>query len=256
MRSVILCEGKDDRWFIGYFLHKAAGWVIDNNTKRTWKYYKIPVKDRRQEVEYITNNYGDFAAIKAVGGQDRLKAELEDIFYINRVQPKNAIDTVVLVKDCDLRDQRVLVDEISTWFGKSTPLENHQVGIHTMMVDENPLILRVLPVVIPFDSTGAIETLLLHSLSEAGDEEAFIAESARDYVQQLANSPKLTKYLAHGRQITKAEYSAAIAITNPDHSTELFRGMVMACPWEETASVRNHYSCIIRAITSNNPPTA
>ena len=253
MRSVILCEGKDDLWFIAYFLHKTAGWIVDKNVKRSWQYYKIPVNDHRQEVQYITNDLGDYAAIKAVGGQDRLKAELEDVFQINRSQPKkNAIETVVLVKDCDIRDQRVLVDEIAAWFGESTTLENHQIGIHTMMVNGEPLTLRVLPVVIPFDSTGAIETVLLHSLSEAGDEESYIAESARDYVQQLAKSSKLTKYLAHGRQITKAEYSAAIAITNPDHSTELFRGMVMACPWEETESVRNHYGCITHAITSDD----
>lgn len=252
MRSVILCEGKDDLWFIAYFLHKTAGWIVDKNIKRSWQYYKIPVNDHRQEVQYITNHCGDHAAIKAVGGQDRLRAELENLLYIDRVQPKNAIETIVMVKYCDLRDHRVLVDEISTWFDGSVTLENHQIGTYTMTVNGEPLTLRVLPVVIPFDSTGAIETVLLHSLSEAGIEEAYIAESAHNYVQQLANSPNLTKYLAHGRQITKAEYSAAIAITNPDHSTELFRGMVMACPWESTESVRNHYSCIARAITSNN----
>ena len=41
MRSIILCEGKDDLWFIAYFLHKTNGWVIDKGFKKTWPYYKI-----------------------------------------------------------------------------------------------------------------------------------------------------------------------------------------------------------------------
>ena len=70
------------------------------------------------------------------------------------------------------------------------------------------------------------------------------------YVHDLIASEKLSNYLTHNRQITKAEYSAAIAITNPDHSTELFKGLVMACPWEETKAIATHYGCISTAIAS------
>lgn len=52
MRSIILCEGKDDLWFIAYFLHKTDGWVIDKDFKKTWPYYKIKPKDHTQDVQY------------------------------------------------------------------------------------------------------------------------------------------------------------------------------------------------------------
>ena len=58
------------------------------------------------------------------------------------------------------------------------------------------------------------------------------------------------KYLASRRLILKAKYSAVIAVTNPDHSTGLFQDMVMACPWEKSPHVQEHFDVITRAVTS------
>lgn len=250
MRSVVLCEGKDDLWFIAYFLHKTQGWVIDKNIKKHWPYYKIKPQDHTQDVQCIVNEQGDFSAIWAVGGQDRMSDALNDIFRINSRYPIAPIETIVIVKDCDAREHDSVVGEVASWFGDSLSLKNHQACNYTMTADDKELVLQIMPVVVPFDSEGAIETVLLHALAEYGTQEQCIVEHAVDYVQQLATSGNLSHYLTHGRQITKAEYSAAIAITNPDHSTELFKGMVMSCPWEETEAIYKHYGCISNAITS------
>lgn len=50
MRSVILCEGNDDLWFIAYFLNKVIGWDI-NGTK--WKSPKLSCNNRFQDVQYM-----------------------------------------------------------------------------------------------------------------------------------------------------------------------------------------------------------
>ena len=250
MRSVVLCEGKDDLWFIAYFLYKTKGWVIDKNIKKHWPYYKIMPKDHTQDVQCILNDQNDFSSIWAVGGQDRMKDALNDIFRINSRYPNNPIETIVLVKDCDARDHDLVVNEIATWFDGSVSLTNHELCNYTMTVDDKSIVLQIMPIVIPFDSEGAIETVLLHALTECGTQEQYITKHAVSYVRQLATSGKLKDYLIHSRQITKAEYSAAIAITNPDHSTELFKGMVMSCPWEETEAIYKHFGCISSAITS------
>lgn len=251
MKSIILCEGKDDLWFIAYYLHKTGGWLPDKkNLRNSWRNYRIEVKDNWQNVEYITNESGDYVAIKAVGGQDRMKTELEDICYINRSHPQDAIETIVLVKDCDTRPHQIVIDEMSAWFEESISLENHTISTYRMTIGDYVVPIQILPIVVPFDRKGAIETVLLQALKEKGNEEAFIVDCASNFVNDLFESRKLTKYLTHGRQITKAEYSAAIAITNPDHSTELFKEMALASEWEKTDAIRNHYGCILNAITS------
>lgn len=253
MRSIILCEGKDDLWFIAYFLHKTDGWVIDKDFKKTWPYYKIKPKDHTQDVQYITsdaNHTRDYASIWAVGGRDRMQDAINDILHINSSYPHSMIESIVIIKDCDARKHDDVVNELATWFSDTITLENHKICKYTISANGQQIAMQIMPIVIPFDSEGAIETVLLHALAEHGAQESFIAAQASKYVHDLIASEKLSNYLTHNRQITKAEYSAAIAITNPDHSTELFKGLVMACPWEETKAIATHYGCISTAIAS------
>ena len=40
MNSIILCEGIDDLWFVGYYLNKVAGWDDYSNHEKFWKLYQ------------------------------------------------------------------------------------------------------------------------------------------------------------------------------------------------------------------------
>lgn len=52
MRSVIVCEGRDDLWFISYYLHKALKW--DECDASLWcKSYNLSAKSG-QKVFYMT----------------------------------------------------------------------------------------------------------------------------------------------------------------------------------------------------------
>ena len=58
MRSVILCEGSDDLWFIAYFLNKTSGWTIAKQQEWSPYYGLLPSKAvngcyNRQEVQYM-----------------------------------------------------------------------------------------------------------------------------------------------------------------------------------------------------------
>ena len=41
MKSVVLCEGPDDLWFIAYYLYKCAGWDRCRQPKEMWRNYEI-----------------------------------------------------------------------------------------------------------------------------------------------------------------------------------------------------------------------
>ena len=108
----------------------------------------------------------------------------------------------------------------------------------------------VTPVIIPFSEQGAIETILKTAIREEGEEEALIVNSAEKYISDLVSSGKVgIKYLSGSRLILKAKYSAVIAATNPDHSTGLFQDMVMACPWEKSPHVKEHFDVVLNAVT-------
>lgn len=51
MRSVIVCEGRDDLWFISYYLHKVLGW--DKCDASLWcKSYSLSAKSGQKVFLY------------------------------------------------------------------------------------------------------------------------------------------------------------------------------------------------------------
>lgn len=108
--------------------------------------------------------------------------------------------------------------------------------------------MNVLPIIIPYEEQGAIETLLLEALEQKGDEEALIRHTAHEYVYNIKG--QVNNYLQKQRLVTKSEYSAAIAITNPDHSTALFQEMMLTFEWENTPVAKNLFQKILLAVTT------
>lgn len=246
MKSVILCEGKDDVWFIAYYLHKCAGWMVDEKATR-WKNAKIPA-DHKQTVTYLLcPQNADTTAIVSVGGQDRMKKMVSSIAYLNSSYPSDPIQALVLFRDCDQRDSEALAASMGAWFSPPLELHNHIISTYYCEIDEIPFFVRVLPVVIPFDETGAIETLLLKSIGERSQDGAHVVNQATSYVDTVKQN--VSEFLKSDRLIVKAKYSAAIAITNPDHSTALFQDLMMSTEWENCESIKKHFIYVLDAIT-------
>lgn len=244
MRSVILCEGNDDLWFIAYFLNKVIGWDI-NGTK--WKSPKLSCNNRFQDVQYMhlmkTNHV---LAIKSVGGQDRMKEALKEILYLNKENPMNPIDAIILFRDSDERSQEDVAKSMENWFDIPITLSNQEISEYQTEIDEFFLAFKILPVIIPFDEHGAIETLLLNAISDNGNDGKYIVEHAKSYVEETKRH--VTSYLNKQRLITKAKFSAAIAIVSPDHSTGNFMHLMYSTEWEKSASIRKHMIKIVKLI--------
>ena len=208
MRSVIVCEGRDDLWFISYYLHKALKW--DECDASLWcKSYNLSAKSG-QKVFYMTSpDEKHQVAIFSSGGQNRLDRLPKEWLTLNE---KN--EPVLLRNEID------------------------EVDVST----------TILPVIIPFDEAGAIETLLLQAIEDSSDDGKRIAQSSREYIRQFEVAP-LSQYLNKQRLRTKAKYSAAVAITNPDHSTGTFMDFMLATPWEQSASIKTHMEKVVQLIT-------
>lgn len=248
MKSVILCEGKDDLWFIAYYLHKVANWMLDKNSPG-WRHMKIPVDAPKQSCVYFYNrSTNDSLAIVSVGGQDRLKQKIEQIEHINDSYPSDPIGSIVIFRDRDDRETQELLLTMQGWFHDLVVLQNKQISVIEKNIDEIAFSVNVLPIIIPYEEQGAIETLLLEALEQKGDEEALIRHTAHEYVYNIKG--QVNNYLQKQRLVTKSEYSAAIAITNPDHSTALFQEMMLTFEWENTPVAKNLFQKILLAVTT------
>lgn len=260
MRSVIVCEGRDDLWFIGYYLYKVLHW--EECKPKLWCTAYLPNVTSGQRTLYMSSpDKYNRVLIFSSGGQDNIKALLDDWIDLNEKNPSSAIDSIVIFRDCDDRPPDELAHTMEAWFSNHKAwlpdhfaLKNNEPLRIQKEIDEIDVVTTILPVLIPFDESGAIETLLLKSIEDSGKEGAYVAQSARSYIDS-AKDNVFPRYLNKQRLFTKAKYSAAIAITNPDHSTGTFKDFMLSTPWDESASIKDHMKKVVRLITGQLDPT-
>ena len=248
MKSVVLCEGRDDLWFIAYYLHKTSGWETCTSP---WRNYAIP-QSNHQDVVYMEKE-PDSVAVWCVGGKDCFEQAISVIFRkLIGDFPFDPIDSIAVVRDRDSNSISDVLATIQEWFPDGVELHNKIASTWTDKIDGYNVAVKITPIIIPFSEEGAIETLLMRSIKDQDREGAIIVQGANEYIDNMISVPEVgTRYLSHERLILKARYSAVIAATNPGHSTGLFRDMVMMCPWEKSDYVKEHFDVIVSAVTSS-----
>ena len=259
-RSVILCEGQDDLWFISYYLLHAAGW--DNKrAKELWRNYQIK-PSKGQNVNYLKRK-NDTALVWCVGGKDAFHDPVATLNDFNRKYPDSPIDSLVIVRDRDTDPEPAILENLQGYFEKldgylpydSDPfvLKNQTATKYKVQSrDGREVLTCVTPIIIPFDEEGAVETLLINAVQESGPGGKAIVHSAKEFVSSLGKCDPVLKegYLARQRMVLKAKFSSVIAITNPDHSTGSFQDMILKCPWDKSDTVKEYFSAILTSITS------
>ena len=153
--------------------------------------------------------------------------------------PDEAIEKIVIFRDCDDRLPDDVATEMNVIFDNKVNLKNRQVSELIMDIDGQNVTVKILPVVIPFDEQGAIETLVMKSISDKSDAGKYVVEHANQYIDSAIENVK-PEYLNKQREQTKAKYSAALAITNPRKSRDDFRELMMSGDWENSPSINLH----------------
>lgn len=259
MRSIIICEGQDDLWFLAYYINKSQQWNTCESQFWCTAYHLDAKENRHQHVIYmISPDSKNQVALFASGGQDQMKPLIKEWLQLNEKQPLFPIDSIIILRDCDNRcidklchEMEIWFKDFSAWLPSDFSLQNNQLSTLQAEIDEIEITTYILPIIIPFDEAGAIETLLLKAIEDSNTEGAYIASSAKAYIES-AKDQHLTHYLTKQRLITKAKLSAAIAITNPDHSTGNFKDLMMCTPWENSASIKTHMQKAILLISHQN----
>lgn len=251
MRSIILCEGFDDVLILGYYLFKTRGWRF--NPKGVFsKLYSFPKMDYKRQAVEVYERAEDRLGIWAIGGKDSFGEAYKFINRVNNFNPEEKIDKVFILTD---RDQEEMDNCLIAMRNKMracgltvTQLVNNQINPYSYEVEDIVYNLDIIPVIVPFDKNGAIETVLMEGIAESGEEEEHIVNCANEYIEHAIASGRLHKYLQHERERIKAKLSAVISITNPDRSTNLFDKVLMSWDWETKNEVKRHFEKIAELV--------
>jgi hypothetical protein len=257
MKSIILCEGKTDLYLLSYYLGKVAGWKSVKS--KAYKEMKRKLEEKlssfanhsdNQEVEWYFNDNEDVLCIFATGSNNMIKDGLKQVINLNMNTSEQNFDKVAVVSDRD--DEHVeaaLLREIKA------VLTKNNIGFDTLVHNQwnvsNPYLtngledehrLSLLPIIIPFDENGTIETFLLNARKEIDPAEKRIVTSGNDLVDVLAKDPDVkSKYLSPRGIRPKAKLGVYFAIVSPNRTYDEGNRVLLSIPWEELGEVQRTF---------------
>ena len=251
MRSLIICEGITDSYVLRSYLEKTENWKFANKSELP-KYYGRFTNSTGEHPKFITCKKGDdYVDICAVGSDTRIDEGFDFLYETNLTNLNFPIEQVFIVMD---RDERKIEDRLKKIMSDARrykieidKLENEKSNEFTIAFGVKKHQLNVVPMIIPFDDFGSLETLLLKSIGEQGGESERVVELAENYIDsyiELFPDKKQRKYLKKNKYIAKAKLSSAISLTHPDRTEVPFRELVMSHNWEKYDSVKNHFKIL------------
>lgn len=100
---------------------------------------------------------------------------------------------------------------------------------------DEPIKMRLLLLMIPLNTQGTIETVLLGSIANSNDYDNQLVERSREFVKSIDNEHR---YLKKRRHRVKAEFNVFLSIRVPeDYYTERQK-IFMNFPWTESTYIK------------------
>ena len=230
MKSVILCEGGTDLALLQYFMEVANGWE-----NREGSDFKINIgkycKAFTQEDDYLL--------IAETGGCSNICPQINKLLRLitRSANQKEMIDKIVVITDRDEVDSlEQFISGIKNLFGKyeitlqNEILENQWISCSVRNGVKDVVHFEMLFLLIPFETTGALETFLLEAVSKKDKYDGIIVEKCNAFVDTLDCA---RKYLSRRRYKTKAKFDVYFSIRTPVEQFLERHNILKNIKWEE-----------------------
>lgn len=99
--------------------------------------------------------------------------------------------------------------------------------------------IRILPLVIPFNTTGALETFLLQAIAEQDEYDREIIEKGEEFVENV--DPE-QRYLNKRRYVTKAKFDVYFSVRTAVDQFIDRRNILKDVQWENYVLIQNDFS--------------
>lgn len=228
MNKIILCEGGTDAILLSYYLGKVAG----------WNFCKKPPKDiaiKKDEFEQSINWYekGDERLlICAVGGKDKMRNFFERK-VLKPIIDADAFTRIALILDRDNKEISSIEAHASSVFKPvvNSMTNNQWVENHYTNAYDLDQIIEALLVVVPTEHQGALESIMLDSISEDPYDAAIVKKSG-EFVKAIRESA--SKYIYNDRAELKAHLGVTWAVQYPEKVFVLMNEQIESVKWEQS----------------------
>ncbi|EYE87606.1 hypothetical protein Q428_12435 [Fervidicella metallireducens AeB] len=237
MKSILLCEGKSDAILISYYLNKVKGWEFYG--KKDKRKVTIPIRNNESEEVNWYSLGEDILSIWGIGGKSNFKYAIEQILKINRLADKeDAFNKIIIITDRDnsLNNEDIL-NELSKYLEEVNLQNNEWTDKVYINEFQEAIGVNVLPIIIPFDKTGALETFILDAICEMGEEEKQIVDKSKGFISDFS----LVNYLNTERLRVKGELAVALGTMFPQKTFTPIDTMLRNINWEEYKTIQEGF---------------
>lgn len=228
MNKLILCEGKTDAILLSYYLEKTCGWLH----RKVLKSLEIKADERKNESAYWYSKGEDNLLICGVGGKDNFHH-----FFRQKILPamidSSAFSKIAVVTD---RDDRTVAEIEKSLQTMLHPIVDHiknkeWTTNHYLNSFSQEVAVEFLLLIIPVEKEGALETLLLDTISE-NEYDRQIVERSVAYVEDI--QPLAERYIHKARLKLKACLGVTWAIQSPEKVFSFIDEQIRSVQWEES----------------------
>lgn len=233
MKSIIICEGASDFALIQYFMRKANGW---NDFRRG---VFNPCSDKSRDLE----KNGDLLTIISSNGCSRLLEALSAVIEYNKNEPKidaKYLKIAIVTDNDDGNVETDFLDDIKT-----------KLNIHSIQISNNQwfsyeindfadrqITLEILPLIIPYDEHGAMETFLLGAIADNDDYDKEIVKKTKAFVDTVDPENRYNK--RRGYKV-KAKYEVFFSVRIAAEEWKERGNILRNIPWEDYSLIQTGF---------------
>lgn len=242
MKSIILCEGKTDLILLSYYLGKVRDWSHFNRERKYKdRAERFNILDKNtQNYEWYWNASEDLLCIYAVGGIESLRDGLAQVLSITSKASGEPFDNIIIL--CD-RDDDGVEEKINNDVRESLisadmdPVDiTNNTWSNNIVYEKNGTQhhIRLLPLIIPFEEVGTLETFLLNCRASIDSCENELVVSCRCFVEEKATHEAISARYINKRGLrSKIELGIYFSIVSPNRTFDVGNEVLKSICWEE-----------------------
>jgi hypothetical protein len=240
MNKIILCEGETDAILLSYFLGKVAGWQF---CKKPPVNIAIKADAFEQSVNWYENG-DDRLLICCVGGKDNMSSFFKRKVF-RPIVDAGAFSRVAAVLDRDNKEIESIEDHASAIFRPVIAKMINNQWVENKYTDAYGTEQKIegLLVVIPTEHEGALETVMLDSISEDPYDEA-IVDKASMFVKEMRTIA--AKYISSDRKELKARLGVTWAVQYPEKVFKLINEQIRSVAWENSEVLKSCFAQLVK----------
>ena len=239
MRNIIICEGSTDYALLQYFMRTAYGWEDSK--------VAILGNDSHFAMKRTLQKNGNTLTIAGAGGCSKIPSCVERVLEVNNISQstEESFQKIVIIIDRDeVGTEEAFIEKLNACLDSQSvqiveDIENDKwIKGHYRNSRGKKIEFLLLLLVIPFETTGALETFLLEAIAQKDVYDANIIAQCNSFIDNI--DPQ-ERYLNKRRYKTKAKFDVFFSVRTAVSQFVERQNILKNIDWENYFEVQESF---------------